>query len=217
MKTGATGPAGGRAGGPTGGKPAFAPVLARAQRAAPKPIARADLRAKPATGKIAVPPVAAKARAKDREGLEALGRRRREHDGSQRREEERLSPPAAPPSSAPPPAEPTPMPVGASLSATIERLALQLSRRDAANGPALELDLGGAARVRLEHGPRGVAIAVEGPPSLVAQARRELPMIVRMLRARGVRVCQAGATAAAPLTPPGGSATKSPSGTVAKW
>lgn len=218
MKAEATGASGGAGReSQAAAKPGFGSVLARAQRAAPKAAGKADAKVGPAALRVPSPKGGVKARAKDREGIDVLGRRRREHDGSQRKDEERLAAPLAQPSPGPSRDEPAPIPVGANLAATIERLALQLSRRDLANGPALELDFGGAARVRLEQGPRGVAIAVEGPPALVAQARRELPQLVRALRARGVRVCAARATAAAPLTPPGGSATKSPSGTVAKW
>jgi len=117
---------------------------------------------------------------------DGLPRRRGDLDRSEQPEAPRLAPADLPPAS--PPAEGS---APATLAAAVERLALQLRRREAAEGHSLEMCFGVALEVRLTQVGRALQIDVVGDRAAARLARAEMPGILAALRARGLCVSRA--------------------------
>lgn len=89
------------------------------------------------------------------------------------------------------PVDPARLPTAANLSAAVERLALLIERRDAAQAPSLEMAFGSAMRVRVTQTGSGVEVAIEGDDRHVRLAEAEIPALLDALLQRGVPVVRA--------------------------
>lgn len=117
---------------------------------------------------------------------EWLSEARRDLDGRARAEDDRQQ--ATAPAPAPRPAD---APAPATLAAAVERLALELRRRQAAEGPSLELRFGATLHVRVTQAGKAIRIQMTAGRGAARLARAELPGIVAALRARGLAVARA--------------------------
>jgi hypothetical protein len=117
---------------------------------------------------------------------EGLSRRRADHERSEQPQAPRPAPAGLP--SAPAPAEGS---AAATFAAAVERLALELKRREAAEGHSLEMRFGAALEIRLTQVGRALRIDMTGDRAAARLARAEMPGILAALRARGLSVSRA--------------------------
>ena len=117
---------------------------------------------------------------------DGLSRRRRDIERSEQAQAPRPVPEGLPSAS---PADEGSAPT--TLVAAVRRLALELSRREAAEGHSLEMRFGATLRIRLTQAGRTLRIDMAGDRAAARLARAEMPGILAALRARGLSVSRA--------------------------